>query len=118
MNVSTRFDGTSYCLGQFRKNVGSGVVHDRVDRVQTEAVEMVLSQPVQSIVDEEVPHRPALCAIEIDCVAPRSMVVIGEKLRSVEADIISLRAKVVVDDIQENHHPADMRGLNQLLEVA
>src|SRR5208283_33190 len=67
--------------------------------------------------DEKVSDGPAGGTIEVDGVAPRSMVTIGEELWGVKAEIISFRPKVVVDDVQQNHHSADMGGLYQLFEI-
>src|ERR1039458_621141 len=78
---------------------------------------MVFGQPVESVVDEEVPHDSAVEAIEVDAVSPGSRVPISEELWRVGPEIISFRAKVVVDNIQQNHEPAVMGTLNQLFEI-
>src|SRR5208337_522619 len=117
MDMSIRLDGAANHFRQFCENVGSGVVKDRIHRVQTQTVKMVLGQPIQGVVNEEVPNGPAFCSIEVDGIAPWRMMTIGEKLRSVKAEIISFRTKVVVDDVQENHHAAAVSRLNQFLKI-
>ncbi len=59
MDVAIRRDGTPDRIGQFGEDVGSGVVGDRVNRVQTQSVEMIFGQPIECIVDEEVTDGPA-----------------------------------------------------------
>ena len=102
-------------FGQFGENVGFRVIDDGVHRIQTQSIEMVFVQPVERVVDEEVADRPALWAIEVDPVAPRSTMAIGKELRRVGSEIIPFRAKVVVDHVQENHDSAFVRALNQIL---
>jgi hypothetical protein len=69
VDVAIRLDGTPDGVGQCREDVGCEVVDDRVNRVQTQSVEMVFGQPVEWVVDEEVPHDLAVEAIEVDAVA-------------------------------------------------
>ena len=71
VDVAIRLDGTPHCIGQFREDVGRGVVNDRVNRVQSKSVEVIFGQPVQGIVDEEVADDTAFGSIEIDAVCPR-----------------------------------------------
>src|SRR6202158_4543630 len=117
VDVAIRPDGTPDGLGQFCEDVGRGVVDDRVNRVQTQSVEMVFGQPVERVVDEEVPHDLTVEAIEVDAVPPGSRVPIGKELWRVRPEIISFRAKVVVDNIQQNHESGVMATLNQLFEI-
>src|ERR1700757_4466964 len=110
--MAIRLDGTPDGFGQFGEDVGFGVVHNRVNRIQTQSVEMVFSQPVESVVDEEVPHDLAVEAIEVDAVSPGSRVPISEELWRVGPEIVSFRAKVVVNNIQQNHESAVMGTLD------
>src|ERR1700733_4378914 len=112
MNLSKWPDGAANRFGQFRENVRSGVVQDGVHRVQAQTIEMILGQPIQGVVDEEIPDRPASGAIEIEGIAPRGVMTIAEKLRRIKPEIVSFRTKVVVDDVQENHHAARVSGLD------
>jgi hypothetical protein len=112
VDVAIRLDGTPDSIGQCSEDVGCGVVDDRVNRVQTQSVEMVFGQPVESVVDEEVPHDSAVEAIEVDAVSPGSRVPISEELWRVGPEIISFRAKVVVNNIQQNHESAFMGTLD------
>ena len=89
VDVAIRLDGTPDGIGQFSEDVRCGVVDDRVNRVQTQSVEMVFGQPVESVVDEEVPDDSAVGAIEVDAVSPGGRVPISEELWRVGPEIIS-----------------------------
>ena len=45
-------------LGDLGDDVLLAIVEDRMDGVEPEAVEVIFLEPVQRVVDEEVPHRP------------------------------------------------------------
>ena len=86
---------------------------DRVHRVQPQSVEAVIAQPEQRILDREGPHvRNAI----VDRIAPRRMRV-GEEGWRVAAEKIALRPEVIVDDVEEHHQPAQMRRIDQGLEI-
>ena len=42
---------------------------------------------------------------------------LGEELRRVAAEVISLRPEVIVDDVEKHHQPAQMRGVDQRLQI-
>src|SRR5580692_8882046 len=117
VDVTIGPDRGSDSICQFLENVWRGIVDDGVNRVQTKSVEIIFSQPVQRIVDEEITDDPAVWTIEIDTVSPGSTVPIGKELWRVGPKIISFRAEVVVNDIQQNHHSALMGALNQLFKI-
>ena len=48
------------------------VVAERVRGVEAEAVDVVLGQPVQRVLDEERPHVLGLFAVEVHAGAPRA----------------------------------------------
>src|SRR5258706_11580138 len=78
---------------------------------------MVFGQPVERVLDEEVPHGTAFGPIKVDGTTPRSAVAVGKKLWRIRIKVISFRAKVVVDDIEQDHDAPTMGALNKLLEV-
>ena len=83
MNLAIRPDGSPDRAGQLGEYVRRGVVNDRVNCVQAQSVDMVFSQPVERIMDEEIPHSSAFIAIEVDGATPWSVVAFGKKLRSI-----------------------------------
>src|SRR6266404_696416 len=78
---------------------------------------MVFGQPVERVLDEEVPHGTAFRPIKVDGTTPRSEVAVGKKLRRIRIEIVSFRAKMVINDIQQDHDSAAMGPLNKFLEV-
>ena len=105
------------CLCQLAENIGLAVVVDRVDGIEAEPVETIFFEPIESVVDHEVAHRPAQRSVKIECCAPWRMVPLGEEIRRDRREIIPLRAEVVVDDVEENGEAALMASLDQPLEV-
>ena len=52
-----------------------------MDGVQTQPVKAIFLEPVERILNEEVADSPTFWSIEIDGLAPRSGMPIGEELR-------------------------------------
>src|SRR5690606_36433420 len=66
-------------FGELSQEVRVGFVDDRVHGVETQAVESVLEQPDEGVLDEERADRAgSLVAIEIDRVSPRRLVTARE----------------------------------------
>src|SRR5580704_18704858 len=78
---------------------------------------MIFGQPIKCVVDEKVADNPAIGTIKVNSIAPRCTVSIGEELRRVGAEIVSFRAKVIVDNIEEDHDSAPVGALHQILEI-
>src|ERR1700690_2477943 len=78
---------------------------------------MIFVQPIECVVDEKLPDCISFRAVEVNALAPGGMMTIGKELWSVTAEVISYRAKVVVDDIQQNHNSPAVGGLNQVFKV-
>ncbi len=92
-------------------------VRDRVHRVDAQAVEVELGEPVERVVDVEVAHRAAALRIEIDRRPPgRDMRRIEER-RRVGVQVVAFRAEVVVDDVEQHHQAARVRGVDEALHV-
>ena len=87
---------------------------DGVNRVEAQAVEAIFHQPVQRVVGEEAPH---LVAAEIDRRPPGRIDVVAKELRRVGMQIISVRSEMVVDDVEKDHQPVIVRGVDQRLEI-
>jgi len=83
VNLAIRPDGSPDRAGQLGENVRRGVVNDRVNCVQAQPIEMVFSQPVERVMDKEIPHGSAFIAIEVDGATPWCVVALGKKLRSI-----------------------------------
>src|SRR4051794_5599965 len=93
------------------------VVKYGVNRVQPQAVDMELLDPVECVADEEVPHCIAARAIEVDSRAPRRFVPLGEEARSIKGQVIPVGPEVVVDTIEKHHQTARMSRLDQCFQI-
>ena len=72
-----------------------------MDRVQAQCIEVIIFEPIQSALDEEVSHFITLRAVEIQSGSPGGPVKTGE-IRPVLTEVISLRTQMVVDHIQRD----------------
>ena len=103
--------------GQLLQEVTGRLVHDRVDRVEAQAVEVVLLDPVERVVDHERAHHLRAGPVVVDPVAPRGLVPRVEEVGRVAVQIVALGPEVVVDDVEEDGEAARVRGVHQRLEV-
>ncbi len=88
----------------------------RVDRVQAQPVHVVVAQPHQRVVAEEAPHLVRACILQVDGVAPRRFVLIGE-VRPEAADVIAGWAEVVVNHVHDDAKPLAVRRVYQALQA-
>ena len=95
----------------------STVVLDGVHRVQSQTVEVIFFDPVKRVVDEVLAHRAGGFAVGVDRGAPRRLVPLGEDLRRDGVLIGAVRPEMVVDDVEKDHEPARMRGVDERLQV-
>ena len=70
--------------------------------VETKAVEMELVDPVAAVRDEKFADRSGIRSVEIERVAPVVLVPIGKVVVRKDAQVISFRAEVVVNDIEND----------------
>src|SRR5688572_29997335 len=91
-------------------------VNQRVDRVQPEAVEVVVAQPHQRVVAEEPADFVASRIIEIHGVAPWGVVPMGE-IRAEPAEVIACRPEVVVHDVENHREATGMAGVDEPLQI-
>src|SRR4029077_19680698 len=88
-------------------------LHDAVHGIKAQPVETVFIEPVKRILDGEGANlRQAI----IDRAAPRRLSV-GEEIRRIAGKVISLWPEMIVDHIEKDHQPAQMRLVDQLLKI-
>ncbi len=110
-HVAAWFNAATNPLCELRQE---GLVANGMNSVHAQAVEAVLEQPHQGVIDEKVAH---LRASEVDRIAPWGVQVAAEKLFGVTAQVVAVRTEVVVHHI-ENHHQAKTVGsVDQMLEL-
>src|SRR5262249_51568256 len=117
MNMAVRGHRASNGICQLREDMGDRVVHDGMNRVKPQPVEVILLQPVQRVMNEEIANGPALWSVEIDAITPGAAVPLGKELRRIRSKIVSFRAEMVVHNIQQNHHAAKVSRLYKPLEI-
>jgi len=83
---------------------------------QAQAVEIEFLEPVERVVNHELPHRLAAAAIIIDCGAPRRVAQFCEKCGAYSADSFH-PGRMTVDYIEQHSDTAGMRGLDQRLKI-
>ena len=96
--------------------MGGGRIDQRVHGIESEAVEVVVAQPHQRVVAEEPAHLVAAGAVEVDRVAPRRVVAVGE-VRPKLAKVIPLWSEVVVDDVEDHGEPAGVTRVDKPLQI-
>ncbi len=82
-------------------------------RIQPQPVKTVLAQPVQRVFDREGAH---LRHAVIDRAAPRRLRLGKERWR-IAAEVIPLGTEVIVDHVEEHHHSAQMRRVDQGFQI-
>src|ERR1700730_12193585 len=102
-------------FGHLAKHMIRAEVINPVNRVEPKRVDVILSQPVQRIVDEETPYAVALRTVKIYRRAPRRPIDVG-KAGGVFAKIVSFRTQVVVYDVEHDGHAFTMAGVDEPLE--
>ncbi len=90
-----------------------GAVLDVVDGVEAQAVEAELLEPIEHVVEEEIPHRPGG---EFDRLAPGRLAHGIEEARRGEMEVIPVGAEMVIDHVEKHHQPALMRGVDETLQ--
>ena len=73
-------------------------------------------EPVERVVDEEPPYLVAVGSVEVDGVAPRRVVAVGE-VGPEGAEVVTLGAEVVVDDVEDQRETVGVAGVDQALEA-
>ena len=100
-------------MAQLMQHRDFAVAGDGVDGVEPQPIETIIAQPRDGVLDR-VCARLRLHVIDRD--APRRLV-FGEELRRIEAEVISVRPEMIIDDVEKHHQAALMRGVDQRLEI-
>ncbi len=99
-------------VGELGQQVGGGLVHDPVHRVQPQPVDVEVADPPHGVLDDVPAHGVAVGTVHVQAVAPRGDVVVGE-VRAEVAEDVALGADVVVDDVEHDGDAACVRGVDQ-----
>src|SRR5439155_720730 len=77
-----------------------------------EPVDVALAHPGARVLDEVAPYALGLWAVEVDRAAPRCAVAVGEVGPEL-AEVVSLGAEMVVDDVEEHRQPVGVAGVDE-----
>jgi hypothetical protein len=87
-------------------------IDQRVHRVQPQAVDAEVAQPLRGVVQQERAHAVAAGTVEVDRVAPRRLRGVGE-VGPEARQVVPVRSEVVVDDVQDHGEPARVARVDQ-----
>src|ERR1035438_3108630 len=102
-------------IGELRKNGWFRVISNRMNRIQTQPIKMIFREPIERVMNKKISDRTTADAVEIYAITPRCVVPVGEELRGVGIKVISFGTEVVVNHIEQDHHPAAVGALNEQL---
>src|SRR5680860_242199 len=88
-----------------------------MNRIQAQAVQVKLFDPVACVGNEELPHRAAALAVEVDRFPPRRVVAVGEVGRGEEGQEVAVGAHVVVDNVQDHTESQAVRPVDERAEI-
>ena len=91
------------------------MVDQRVDGVQPEPVDVVVVQPHQRVVDDEVAHLVGLRTVEIDPVTPGVGPTVVVQVRPEPRQHVPAGTEMVVDDILDDPQPPSVAGVHEPL---
>ena len=96
----------------------AGVVLDqRMRRVEAEAVEVILANPVARVVGDEAPHDVGAAVVEVERAPPRRRMPIGEIRRVELRQVCALRTEVVVDDVEHDRDAERVRAIDEAAQI-
>ena len=98
------------------EDVAGTEVEDGVDGIHPQAIEVELLEPHPDVVQHVVAHRVAAVSVVVDRGAPRRLVAVIEVAAEL-AQVVPLRAEVVVDDVQEDGEALGVAGVHELLQA-
>src|ERR1041384_1861073 len=101
-------------LGDLCEQVARADVYDAMDGVEPKRVHVILSQPVERVVNEITTHAVRVLLVEVEGIAPRRAVVVIEDGRVV-AKIVAFGAEVVIDHIQDDGETRSVARINETL---
>src|ERR1700712_5367173 len=108
--------GTSNPRRQFVQNMGLRVVLNGMYCVKPETIEVEFGYPINRVLDDKFPYQIRSVRIVVYGRAPGRLVVLG-KDRRICREVVSIGAKVIVDNVKEYHDFSSMRRVDQRLKV-
>src|SRR5438874_2248957 len=73
--------------------------------------------PVKGVLDEEIAHRLAVRPIEVEGVSPGGAVLLRDVPGSVNAGVVAVGSKVVVDNVEKDREVQPMSGIDEAAQI-
>src|ERR1700745_1659932 len=86
-------------------------------RVEPQPVEMILVDPIACIGDKEFARRAGIETVEVDGLTPFVVVTIGEISCGEQFKIVSVRAEMVVDDVENDGDPKSVGAVDEAAKI-
>src|SRR4051794_19857564 len=90
-----------------------GGIVNALGRIEAEPVEMEFLDPVTAVRDEELADGSGIVSVEVDRVAPFVRAFAVDVIVRKNAEIVAVRAEVVVDDIENYGEAEGMRSVDE-----
>src|SRR3954466_11844024 len=87
-----------------------------MDRVEPQAIEVVISQPHQRVVTKEPSHFIAIWAVKVDPITPRRLMPL-RKIGAEQRQVVPAWTEVVVNDIQNDPQSTSVARVDQPLQA-
>ncbi len=87
-----------------------------MDGVKSKAIEAVVPQPHEGVIDEESADLVTVGLVEIDRLAPGRVVLVGE-VGPISAEVVPVWAEVIVDNVQQRRETTFVAGVYEGFEI-
>lgn len=98
------------------EEVGGRIIKKRVNGIEPQSIEMVMSQPHERVIRKKASNFVAVLVIEIYSGSPGSAIFLDE-IWSEPIEVIAYRPEVVVNNIEQNREAFCMAGIYKGLEI-
>ena len=104
-------------VDQFVDDVAVAVVDERVRRIEAEAVDVKLAQPVERVVEDEATHQRGAGPVEVHGASPRVRVPVGQVVIAEVGDVRAFGAEVVVDRVENDRQAVAVCRIHERAEI-
>src|SRR5271169_7040655 len=94
-----------------------GSIENCLRRVEPQSVEMILVDPITRIGDKKLAHWASIGTVEIDRLTPVVVVAVSEISRREQFEIVSIRAEMIVDDVEDDGDSEGMCTVDEAAEI-
>src|SRR5688500_3547883 len=98
---------------EFREDMLWRLVGDLVRGIEAEAVDVKILHPIDRVAEKNLSHRPGPFAVHIEARAPRRLVSLCREIRAEKGEVVSIRAEVVINDVEDDRDSMRVRGVDQ-----